>query len=108
MTESGEPMDNGILTPLDCEVADWGGWAPCDKICKLGLRRRYRVVLQRPKNGGNECPDLIEIQKCHSGKKFPQRVACADRKIERETRKYTRRETRHWEMRSRNKYTIAK
>ncbi|XP_013381891.1 spondin-2-like [Lingula anatina] len=52
--------EEGTSTPIDCEVADWGKWGPCQGKCKTGRKIRYRVVVQPAMNGGAECPTLSD------------------------------------------------
>lgn len=45
---------------MNCEVTQWTEWTTPDEG---GNRMRSRVVLQHPKNGGNNCPTLTDKDK---------------------------------------------
>jgi hypothetical protein len=48
---------------VDCEVSTWFPWSACDLVS--GQRRRARMVLVRPANGGQGCPTaLTEVDEC--------------------------------------------
>ena len=47
----------------DCAVSEWTSWTPCN--CTLGFfRSRRREIVLPPRNGGKECPSLLEREKC--------------------------------------------
>ena len=49
--------------PQDCAVSEWSSWADCN--CTAGFfRSRTREIIMPPRNGGKECPSLLERQKC--------------------------------------------
>ena len=55
-----------VTLPLlvDCEVGEWTTWEKCSKDCGTGNTRRLRQITTSPATGGEECPDLYEIQEC--------------------------------------------
>ena len=49
--------------PQDCAVSEWTSWTPCN--CTAGFfRSRRREIVLPPRNGGKECPSLLEREKC--------------------------------------------
>ncbi|XP_071480395.1 spondin-2-like [Diadema antillarum] len=99
------PTDE-VLTPLDCEVTNWGAWSPCDQTCKVGLKRRFRIVLQQPKNGGAACPDLVDLVICDQMMALlkPQKKACAKKHIAKEKKRYMKQITRNFNTKGKRKY----
>lgn len=47
-----------IAVSIDCEVGNWGSWGAAHP--KTGMSERTRKVIKNPKNGGKDCPELIE------------------------------------------------
>ncbi|XP_038065062.1 spondin-2-like [Patiria miniata] len=89
------PTEPEIVIPYDCEVTPWGSWSPCDTLCKVGLRRRFRLIIQRPKNGGQDCPDLITVEACQAKLTKPQKK-CSKARIKKETKKYMKIQRRNY------------
>ncbi|XP_030627616.1 thrombospondin type-1 domain-containing protein 7B [Chanos chanos] len=54
----------------DCIVTPFSEWSPCPSKCSpgnttLATQSRYRIIVQRSANGGQECPDtLYEEREC--------------------------------------------
>ncbi|PIK56177.1 putative spondin-2-like [Apostichopus japonicus] len=82
--------NNVQLTPVDCAVTNWGAWGTCDDLCTVGVQRRYRIVQQKPLNGGRKCDSLIELRICNSklAMKKAQKKKCANKKMKKERKKY--------------------
>jgi hypothetical protein len=54
-----------IPCPIDCVVSSWNAWEPCSITCgSAGVKRRTRKVLQAAKEGGAECPSLVQMSHC--------------------------------------------
>ncbi|XP_073780615.1 thrombospondin, type I, domain containing 7Ab isoform X3 [Danio rerio] len=53
----------------DCIVTPYSEWTECPTSCDSGAngqknkQSRYRVIIQRPANGGQECPDTLYEEK---------------------------------------------
>jgi len=52
--------------PRDCRVSQWSGWSACSAECDGGLQERTRSALVEPRFGGDECPNLVDVQICNS------------------------------------------
>ncbi|XP_051059971.1 thrombospondin type-1 domain-containing protein 7B-like [Phodopus roborovskii] len=57
------------VMPKDCETSEWSPWSPCSKTCRSGrlspgVRSRSRNVKHIAIGGGQECPELLEIETC--------------------------------------------
>ncbi|XP_072300062.1 thrombospondin type-1 domain-containing protein 7B [Eucyclogobius newberryi] len=56
----------------DCVVTPFSEWTPCPASCvpengSVAAQSRYRTIIQRPSNGGQECPDtLYEERECEA------------------------------------------
>uniref|UniRef100_A0A8C9SRK1 Thrombospondin type-1 domain-containing protein 7A n=1 Tax=Scleropages formosus TaxID=113540 RepID=A0A8C9SRK1_SCLFO len=56
----------------DCFVTPFSEWTPCPSIClpvsvSAATQSRYRIIVQRPAYGGQECPNtLFEERECES------------------------------------------
>uniref|UniRef100_A0A668A3I2 Somatomedin B and thrombospondin type 1 domain containing n=1 Tax=Myripristis murdjan TaxID=586833 RepID=A0A668A3I2_9TELE len=48
----------------DCAVSEWSYWSGCAKQCQPSVRVRVRHIEQRPRNGGEPCPDLEQKAGC--------------------------------------------
>ena len=54
-----------IPCPHDCVVSGWNAWEPCSIFCgSAGVKKRVRSVLYAAKNGGAECPSLVQMSQC--------------------------------------------
>lgn len=51
---------------IDCEVAAWGPFGKCDKLCDGGKQTRKRAVTTQPKNGGKPCPVVENSIDCNT------------------------------------------
>lgn len=96
------------LTPVDCEVTTWGAWGDCDRTCAVGLQRRFRLVQQRPLNGGRKCDTLIEMRICNTklALKKPQKKKCANKKMKKEKKKYTAKQMKKIRANLNNVYIV--
>lgn len=54
---------------IDCQVSEWTNWSSCylDEN-KQPKQYRTREITQRNRNGGQQCPELYEVQSCSSTK----------------------------------------
>ncbi|CAD7924400.1 unnamed protein product [Amoebophrya sp. A120] len=59
---------NRFLCPVDCEVGEWGDWRDCSAECDGGTELRERSVVKEQAFFGQQCPDLIQTQKCNTQK----------------------------------------
>uniref|UniRef100_A0A3P9C4G4 Thrombospondin type 1 domain containing 7B n=1 Tax=Maylandia zebra TaxID=106582 RepID=A0A3P9C4G4_9CICH len=51
----------------DCIVTPFSEWTTCPSTCLPATQSRYRTIIQRAANGGQECPDtLYEERECES------------------------------------------
>ncbi|XP_076880732.1 thrombospondin type-1 domain-containing protein 7B [Brachyhypopomus gauderio] len=56
---------------VDCTVTPFTEWSPCPTSCSptnatTSMQSRHRIVIQRPANGGQECPaTLFEERECN-------------------------------------------
>ncbi|XP_078408605.1 thrombospondin type-1 domain-containing protein 7B [Cetorhinus maximus] len=56
----------------DCIVTPFSEWTPCPTMCQQGnssfaKQSRHRIIIQKPDNGGQECPDtLYEERECEA------------------------------------------
>ena len=51
--------------PVDCIVGDYMKDGSCSVTCGTGGQQRYvRLVLQKPSNGGEACPELEKTEPC--------------------------------------------
>ena len=48
----------------DCAVTEWSSWSSCDNCSAGFFRYRTREIVLPPTNGGRECPELMEREKC--------------------------------------------
>eukprot|EP00928_Gymnodinium_smaydae_P010951 TRINITY_DN14117_c0_g5_i1.p1 TRINITY_DN14117_c0_g5~~TRINITY_DN14117_c0_g5_i1.p1 ORF type:complete len:1558 (+),score=314.31 TRINITY_DN14117_c0_g5_i1:79-4752(+) len=51
---------------VDCRWGEWYDWSACSASCGSGSKRRSRVVMQSPRNGGKLCDpnDKSEVAEC--------------------------------------------
>ncbi|XP_061579008.1 thrombospondin type-1 domain-containing protein 7B [Cololabis saira] len=79
-SESSRPeTSRPCLLPCkkDCEVTPFSEWTDCPSTCiaesaSAIKQSRYRTIIHRPANGGQECPDtLYEERDCESLHKCP-------------------------------------
>ncbi|XP_071948831.1 spondin-2-like [Antedon mediterranea] len=76
--------------PTDCRVSSWGDWK-CDRQrCGVGILKRYRYIRVAPKYGGKICPVLVEMKPYSLHGLNSKRRNCIKRKLEKETRKFTK------------------
>ena len=50
--------------PVDCSVSDWYALSECSTQCGNGLKTKSRIIVKPNKNGGKECPHLLESEFC--------------------------------------------
>lgn len=50
--------------PTHCKVSAWSTWSTCSVSCGVGSSTRSRTVVTKSQNGGDDCPQLEETQKC--------------------------------------------
>ncbi|XP_038645858.1 thrombospondin type-1 domain-containing protein 7B isoform X2 [Scyliorhinus canicula] len=56
----------------DCVVTPFSEWTPCPTMCQQGnsslaKQSRHRIIIQKPNNRGQECPDtLYEERECEA------------------------------------------
>ena len=54
----------------NCIVSEWSAWNVCD--CNIGLfKKRSREIISPPRNGGQECPLLVEFSLCSCALNLP-------------------------------------
>lgn len=51
--------------PKSCKVSDWGPYTKCSKPCGGGKQTRTRRIEQKPKEGGEKCPELTQTIECN-------------------------------------------
>eukprot|EP00929_Paragymnodinium_shiwhaense_P096620 TRINITY_DN5826_c0_g1_i1.p1 TRINITY_DN5826_c0_g1~~TRINITY_DN5826_c0_g1_i1.p1 ORF type:complete len:523 (-),score=137.61 TRINITY_DN5826_c0_g1_i1:169-1560(-) len=51
--------------PIDCAMADWGGWSACTAKCGGGLMERARDITTEPQHGGEPCEEAKEAKSCN-------------------------------------------
>merc|ERR1719201_2265958 len=51
--------------PVDCVMAEWGGWSSCSAKCGGGVFERVRDVKRRNAHGGRPCGGTQETQSCN-------------------------------------------
>jgi hypothetical protein len=49
-----------------CQVTEWKPWETCSEPCGGGVRQRFREIVSSAANGGDECPDLTQIENCNT------------------------------------------
>jgi hypothetical protein len=50
--------------PQDCAASEWTSWTQCN-CTRIGFfRSRRREIVLPPRNGGKECPSLLERERC--------------------------------------------
>ncbi len=56
-------------------------WGECDKTCGGGWQTRGRLILQKPKNGGEACGLTLDKRQCNENECPPEDVnaACSSR-----------------------------
>jgi hypothetical protein len=64
---------------IDCQVSEWSSWGECKKgkTCEDSFQEKTRTVLQKPANGGKECPELMAKRKCFIGNCKNKKLAAA-------------------------------
>eukprot|EP00929_Paragymnodinium_shiwhaense_P013134 TRINITY_DN1209_c0_g1_i1.p1 TRINITY_DN1209_c0_g1~~TRINITY_DN1209_c0_g1_i1.p1 ORF type:complete len:1004 (+),score=333.38 TRINITY_DN1209_c0_g1_i1:70-3081(+) len=58
---------NQIKCPVNCKLSKWSEFGKCTKECGGGVQSRGRTVEVKPKNGGEACEALQEMQPCNTG-----------------------------------------
>nr|XP_054766144.1 spondin-2-like [Lytechinus pictus] len=101
-------ISDQVLTPLDCEVTSWGGWSHCDVTCRVGLKRRFRLVQQKPLNRGEPCPDLVDVVICDKTLAMvkPEKKKCAQKHISKEKKRYMKQQLRNFDTKGKRKYIV--
>ncbi|XP_063687901.1 uncharacterized protein LOC134821158 [Bolinopsis microptera] len=66
-TQSCDAADHEEPDVVDCEVTTWAPWSACSKTCGSGIMHRFRVIVRKPKNGGQPCGNLEENKPCDAG-----------------------------------------
>jgi len=51
--------------PVDCVLAQWGGWSKCSAKCGSGIAQRVRDVLTPMKHDGKPCGETTESKSCN-------------------------------------------
>jgi hypothetical protein len=51
--------------PVDCKLAEWGGWSKCSSKCGGGLANRVRDVIVPMRHEGKPCGELTESKSCN-------------------------------------------
>jgi len=79
-----QPNEHGLLCPnliekeacssancsSNCEVSEWEEWGPCPVSClkedeaESPVIERRRQITRLPRNGGEECPSLVDTDTC--------------------------------------------
>ena len=54
------------LCPEHCEVSSFAAWGACSTSCGSGKRQRARSVVVQNRNGGLNCPHLVEYGDCNT------------------------------------------
>ena len=62
----------------DCSVSDWSAWGTCSQTCGGGVQTRTRTVSTQSKNGGSNCPSLIDTQPCNTTVPCPINCVVSD------------------------------
>ncbi|KAL2087598.1 hypothetical protein ACEWY4_016426 [Coilia grayii] len=63
--------------PVSCVVTPFSEWSPCPDTCSsenatVVTQSRHRIIIQRPANGGQDCPDtLYEERECEPAPACP-------------------------------------
>ena len=53
------------IGPINCLWSGFGQWSRCSVSCGTGTQQRKRMVLQKAKNGGDECSgEAVETRPC--------------------------------------------
>ena len=53
------------IGPINCLWSGFGQWSRCSVSCGIGTQQRKRMVLQKAKNGGDECSgEAVETRPC--------------------------------------------
>lgn len=56
---------NEEACPVHCVVSEWGGWSSCSAECDNGIQERARSVKVKNANGGDVCPQLLDVRFCN-------------------------------------------
>jgi len=65
---SDAPIMNGVSWSCirDCQVSEWGEWAPCSQSCGGGVKTKARRIVARASGGGANCPNLHVEEPCNN------------------------------------------
>jgi len=63
--------NEGVLCKVDCQMAEWSGWAKCSRKCAGGEQYRTRSVVRPAEAGGAVCGVTAESQQCNVGRCQP-------------------------------------
>ncbi|XP_065175048.1 uncharacterized protein LOC135804992 [Sycon ciliatum] len=65
---AGARLDRGICKK-DCILSKaWNAWSACTESCYQGVRKRTIDILQKPSNGGINCPSTSQTESCNVGR----------------------------------------
>uniref|UniRef100_A0A0G4F982 WSC domain-containing protein n=1 Tax=Chromera velia CCMP2878 TaxID=1169474 RepID=A0A0G4F982_9ALVE len=62
--------------PVDCLVSCWSKWGECSVTCGGGTKKRSKVILVEPQNGGKECPEEATLEDTVACNERPCPVDC--------------------------------
>merc|ERR1719498_2265996 len=51
--------------PINCVLAEWGGWSKCSSKCGGGMANRVRDVKTPMQHGGKQCGPTTESKQCN-------------------------------------------
>merc|ERR1719375_385306 len=51
--------------PINCVLAEWGGWSKCSAKCSGGMANRVRDVKTPMQHGGKQCGSTTESKQCN-------------------------------------------
>jgi len=57
---------NNQPCPVDCKLAEWGGWSKCSAKCGGGVTQRLREVKVASMYSGKPCPQSSETKACNT------------------------------------------
>jgi len=62
---SAERRCNLHPCPINCILAEWGGWSKCSSKCGSGMANRVRDVKTPMQHGGKQCGSTGEAKQCN-------------------------------------------